>query len=69
MVAIALLLLMDSSKAKKARQNRRLKQITFLSKRDLLWEARMNLTQLRYFVAIARNRSFSRAAVELHVAQ
>ncbi|HEV2574767.1 MAG TPA: LysR family transcriptional regulator [Beijerinckiaceae bacterium] len=29
----------------------------------------MNLTQLRYFVAIARNRSFSRAAVELHVAQ
>jgi len=29
----------------------------------------MNLTQLKYFVAIARNRSLSRAAVELHVAQ
>lgn len=29
----------------------------------------MNLTQLKYFAAIARNRSFSRAASELHVAQ
>ena len=29
----------------------------------------MNLTQLRYFVAIARNRSLSRAASELHVSQ
>jgi len=29
----------------------------------------MNLTQLKYFVAIARNRSFSRASGELYVAQ
>ena len=29
----------------------------------------MNVTQLRYFVAIARNRSFSKAAAELRIAQ
>lgn len=29
----------------------------------------MNLTQLRYFVAVARNKSLSRAATELHISQ
>jgi LysR family transcriptional regulator, nitrogen assimilation regulatory protein len=29
----------------------------------------MNLTQLRYFVAIARNNSLSRAATDLHISQ
>jgi LysR family nitrogen assimilation transcriptional regulator len=29
----------------------------------------MNLTQLRYFVAVARNNSLSRAATDLHISQ
>jgi LysR family nitrogen assimilation transcriptional regulator len=36
----------------------------------VLWLRRsMNLTQLRYFVAVARNKSMSRAANDLHISQ